>query len=143
MDERGLSRECSLDAVAARNVLKVALASKIVLEEALAERTAAIAEECDYEAMSEMNDECLSSMRGIPTAAMTDSKLGRIIDCAESGECTLEEIADMIDELERLNQECEVSLSRECSLDAVQARNILKVALGTQAVMARQRMDTK
>ena len=31
--ESTLSRECSLDAVAARNILKVALASKVTLEE--------------------------------------------------------------------------------------------------------------
>jgi hypothetical protein len=36
-------------------------------------------------------------------------------------------------ELERLNAECESTLSRECSLEAVEARNILKVALGAQA----------
>ena len=41
-------------------------------------------------------------------------------------------------ELERLNLECEGTISRECNLDAVEARNILKVALGSQAAMARE-----
>ena len=41
-------------------------------------------------------------------------------------------------ELERLNKECEGTISRECNLDAVEARNILKVALGSQAAMARE-----
>jgi hypothetical protein len=41
-------------------------------------------------------------------------------------------------ELERLNGECESTLSRECSLEAVEARNILKVALGAQAAAARE-----
>lgn len=44
----------------------------------------------------------------------------------------------MVTELERLNAECESALSRECSLDAVEARNILKVALGAQAAAARE-----
>ena len=35
--EGTMSRECNLDAVAARNVLKVALASKVAMEDALKE----------------------------------------------------------------------------------------------------------
>ena len=38
-------------------------------------------------------------------------------------------------ELERLNMECEGTMSRECSLDAVEARNLLKVALASQATV--------
>ena len=64
--------------------------------------------------------------------------LDRIVECAENGECPIGEVDDMIEELERLNLECEGALSRECSLDAVEARNILKVALASQAAMARE-----
>ena len=38
-------------------------------------------------------------------------------------------------ELEKLNMECESTLSRECSLDAVAARNILKVALASKVTL--------
>lgn len=38
-------------------------------------------------------------------------------------------------ELERLNLECEGTLSRECNLEAVEARNILKVALASQVAV--------
>ena len=57
-----------------------------------------------------------------------------MMQCAQNGEeCDVGEMMDMIDELERLNMECEGALSRECSLQAVEARNILKVALASQA----------
>lgn len=41
-------------------------------------------------------------------------------------------------ELERMNLECQGHLSRECSLNAREARNILKVALGAQAALSRE-----
>jgi hypothetical protein len=44
----------------------------------------------------------------------------------------------LLAELERLNLECEGTINRECSLVAVEARNILKVALASQAAMARE-----
>ncbi len=104
------SRECNLDAVAARNVLKVALASKVVVKEGIsvcdggvAARTAEYAvydDECDFEAMLDMHDECMSHRdmpHGIPTAALQESKLERIVQCAEDGECPVGEMTDMID----------------------------------------------
>ena len=161
-----LSRECNLDAVAARNVLKVALASKVALEGAIPD------DECDpYSDMYEMHDECGESyMHQMPTT--TGTKLDHIVECAEGRQCDVEEMTQMIEgkntllwspsrtdqnyplscnvitnqmslsvrysslpELERLNKECEGTLSRECNLDAVEARNLLKVALASQVVM--------
>mmetsp|Transcript_16849 Transcript_16849/g.27976 ORF Transcript_16849/g.27976 Transcript_16849/m.27976 type:complete len:243 (+) Transcript_16849:92-820(+) len=127
------SGECNLDAVAARNVLKVALASKVLVEQVMH-----VDEECDFAAMSEMHDECLNDMHAIPTAAMKESNLERIVQCSEAGDCPVGEMAEMIEELERLNLDCGSTISRECSLDATEARNILKVALGTQAAMVRE-----
>lgn len=129
--EGTMSRECNLDAVAARNVLKVALASKVAVKDAMAE----LQEECNpFLEMHEMHDECMDMQHQIPTATTTKSELHRMMQCAENGEaCDVGEMLDMIDELERLNMECEGALSRECSLQAVEARNILKVALATQA----------
>lgn len=55
----------------------------------------------------------------------------------------------LLEELERLNMECDGHVghvNRECSLVAVEARNILKVALASQAAMAdevRARVDRK
>jgi hypothetical protein len=133
-----MSRECSLDAVAARNVLKVALASKIAMDASL--------NECSvptdpYSEMHEMNDECLDHMHRMPTATTTQSRLDRIVQCAEVGVCDVDEMTQMIEELERLNLECEGGTSRECTLDAVEARNILKVALASQ--VAADKMQQK
>ena len=86
--------ECHLDAVADRNGFKVTLAHKIIMEDAV------ISEECDFAAMWEMDDAyeaCLHDMHGIPTAAINEASLDRIVQCAEDGECPLGEIADMID----------------------------------------------
>lgn len=46
-------------------------------------------------------------------------------------------------ELERLNQECEGTLSRECNLQAVEARNLLKVALASQAAAGTAMMQPR
>lgn len=125
------SRECNLDAIAARNVLKVALASKVAVEDIVGELAN---EECNpYLEMYEMNDECIDVQHPIPTAT-SDSELIHMMECAQDGEaCDVSEMMEMIDELERLNKECEGTLSRECSLQAVEARNLLKVALASQA----------
>jgi len=171
--QNAMSRECNLDAVAARNVLKVALASKVAMEDALSKEeweecvTSSSADNDDdddddndpFASLADMEDyECHWSeyyARQLPTAttAATSStpsggsdgntnavmKLDRIIECAEgvvgtAGVCDVEEMLRMIDELEKLNMECEGALSRECSLDAVAARNILKVALASNAI---------
>lgn len=128
------SRECNLDAVAARNVLKVALASKVAVEDAME----GLQEECNpYLEMHEMDDECMPNnmQHQIPTATTTESELTRMMQCAEDGEaCDVGEMMNMIDELERLNMECQGALSRECSLQAVEARNLLKVAIASQVV---------
>ena len=91
-----MSRECNLDAVAARNVLKVALASKVMLEQLMRD-----GEECEYDpyaAMRDMDDLCVNNdMHGIPTAALKESSLDRIVQCAEHGECPVGEMAEMID----------------------------------------------
>lgn len=93
--------------MAARNVLKVALASKIILEEAVATTSSGsssheqtIDEECDpFASMLDMNDECLNNdVHGIPTASTTnDANLDRIVQCAEHGDCPVGEITDMIE----------------------------------------------
>lgn len=129
-----LSRECSLDAVAARNVLKVALAAKVAAEAELDECN--VLSDNPYSEMHQMNDECVDQMHQVPTATTTKSRLDHIVQCAENGVCDVEEMTLMIDELERLNMDCEGPMSRECSLDAVEARNILKVALASQVATA-------
>lgn len=127
------SRECNLDAVAARNVLKVALASKVACEDAVGE---ALQEECNpYLEMHELHDECMSSnmQHQIPTTTTSESELTHMLECAQDGQaCDVEEMMTMIDELERLNANCEGTLSRECSLQAIEARNLLKVAIASQ-----------
>ena len=102
--EGALSRECNLDAVAARNVLKVALASKVMIEEALHEE-----EECEdpFEELRNMDDCVNNDMHGIPTAALKEAKLDRIVQCAEHGECPVGEIAEMIDGAWNGSQESE------------------------------------
>lgn len=133
--EGTMSRECNLDVVAARNVLKVALATKVAVQDALEELQEF--EECTmnpYLSMHEMQDECMDKQHPIPTSTTPGSELHRMMQCAQNGEeCDVREMMDMIDELEHLNMECEGALSRECSLQAVEARNILKVALASQA----------
>lgn len=159
-----MSRECSLDAVAARNVLKVALAANVA---ANANAECSLVELYDsdgsrhdpYSDMHEMHDECLNSkmtMHQIPTATVSSSSssssvqqtLDHIVECAENGQqCNAEEMTSMIEELERLNMDCVASVgskSRECLLDAVEARNILKVALATQVeqdIVAKQQQQ--
>eukprot|EP00581_Thalassiosira_minuscula_P019497 CAMPEP_0183719582 /NCGR_PEP_ID=MMETSP0737-20130205/12449_1 /TAXON_ID=385413 /ORGANISM="Thalassiosira miniscula, Strain CCMP1093" /LENGTH=254 /DNA_ID=CAMNT_0025949303 /DNA_START=538 /DNA_END=1302 /DNA_ORIENTATION=+ len=144
-----MSRECNLDAVAARNVLKVALASKVAVEDALSREDCAApsssterAEEDEdpYASLAEMEDECYMQQQ-IPsetTSPGTVMRLDRIVECAEgtsgADACDIEEMLEMVEELEKLNLECEGALSRECSLDAVAARNILKVALASRAM---------
>jgi hypothetical protein len=154
-----MSRECSLDAVAARNVLKVALAANVAASDecTLVEFYNRHEHDHDdpYADMLDMHDECLNSkmtMHRIPTETVsedsisssvstttttTQQKLDHIVQCAENGQqCSVEEMMSMIEELERLNMECgethHVGASRECILDAVEARNILKVALASQ-----------
>lgn len=86
--EGTLSRECSLDAVAARNVLKVALASKAAVEDAL---------ECASSSTEEDEEDCLPyEMHQIPTAT-TGTELEHIVECAEQGQCDVEEMTQMIE----------------------------------------------
>jgi hypothetical protein len=95
------SRECSLDAIAARNVLKVAIASRVVLEESTEECVYDIGDDIGddnpYSSFNEMDDLCNDDMHAIPTAAMRDTDLERIIQCAEEGKCPVGEMAEMID----------------------------------------------
>jgi hypothetical protein len=135
--ETSLSRECQLDAVAARNILKVALATQVMHE---ISRQHDHDEENPYALLQQMDDASADHMQRIPTASVKSArKLDRIVQCAEDGnECDLMEITDLIDELERLNLECEGTISRQCSLDAVAARNVLKVALAHQAAVMAQ-----
>jgi hypothetical protein len=116
-----MSRECNLDAVAARNVLKVALAAKIAAEDTMQECNVVVDPNDPYSAMHEMQDECVDPLHPMPTATGS-GQLDRIVQCAQEGGCPVGEISDLIDELERLNRECENTLSRECSLTAVEAR---------------------
>jgi hypothetical protein len=101
--EGTMSRECNLDAVAARNVLKVALASRAILMDGVkpsAGRNAADDDECDFDAMLDMHDECMTHQdmpHGIPTAAMEESKLERIVRCAEDGDCPVGEMTEMVE----------------------------------------------
>lgn len=105
-------------------------------------------EECDFDAMLDMHDECMTHRampHSIPTAAMHETgMLERTVHCAEEGDCPVEEMTELIEELERLNLECEGHINRECNVAAVEARNILKVALASQAAMSeevRSRVD--
>lgn len=83
-------------------------------------------------------------MRQIPTAT-SSSRLDHIVECSESGECNIEDMALMIEELERLNAECldATGSSRECNLDAVAARNVLKVALASKVILQQKVQDTE
>jgi hypothetical protein len=156
-----MSRECSLDAVAARNILKVALASKVMMEvedslrqqqqqqqqksNQKRQKEGAVddEEEDPFALLFDLDDvEASTHMHGIPTASVSSAKkLDRIVQCAQDGnQCNVMEITDLIEELERLNLECEGKISRQCSLDAVTARNILKVALASQATVMAQHM---
>jgi hypothetical protein len=91
-------------------------------------------------------------MHPIPTSTSSSSKstqqkLDHIIQCAENGQlCNVEEMTAMIEELERLNLDCgethtPVGSSRECLLDAIEARNILKVALASQVQAAAEQQQ--
>ena len=98
------SRECNLDAVAARNVLKVALASKVMVEDALQEVECAVPEtETDdpYAVMAELEDECQPDYyHNVPSdTTQRSNKLDRIVECAEgtSGECDVEEMTKMVE----------------------------------------------
>jgi hypothetical protein len=105
LDATGSSRECLLDTVAARNVLKVALASKVILQQRNQRQDA----ECDLQALMNpyaelhnLNDECFDQyMHTIPTSTTNDRTkaihLDRIVECAEAGDCPVGEIANMID----------------------------------------------
>lgn len=149
--ETGL--ECSLDDVAARNVLKVALASKVAMEDAISDIECEIKESDDpYASMMDMEDECQPDymLHTVPSATTPTTttkqgansmRLDRIIECTEAndGTCDVEEMLQMVEELEKLNMECEGALSRECSLDAVAARNILKVALASKVTTEQHR----
>ena len=54
-------------------------------------------EECDFNAMWDMDDACLNTgMHDIPTSVMSEEDLDRIVKCAEEGYCPVEEISDMI-----------------------------------------------
>lgn len=58
-------------------------------------------EECDFDAMLDMHDECMTHRdmpHTIPTAAMQETgKLERIVQCAEDGDCPVGEMTELID----------------------------------------------
>ena len=55
-------------------------------------------EECDFNAMWDMDDACLNTgMHDIPTSVMSEEDLDRIVLCADEGNCPVEDIADMIE----------------------------------------------
>lgn len=84
--------ECDLEAITTRNSLQVSLAQQIIIAE-----EATIMEECDFNAMWEMDDACLNTgTHDIPTSVMDEVYLDRIVKCAEEGNCPVEEISDMI-----------------------------------------------
>jgi hypothetical protein len=145
-----MSRECSLDAIAARNVLKVALAHHVAASECNIAHLYDNNNDDPYAEMNEMHDECLNekmTMHRIPTATAPDTsgplqqRLDHIVECAQNGQsCNIEEMTAMIEELEKLNMDCDHhhGSSRECLLDAVEARNILKVALASQVAVQQE-----
>lgn len=82
--------ECNLDTVAARNILKVALASQVAIQGAV---------ECSsdpFMEMHEMDDQCVDPMHQVPTA--TGEGLQHIIDCADGNEQC--DVTDMIEMME-------------------------------------------
>lgn len=131
-------QECSVEAFDARKTLKVALATNVAVEEAMEECDVDFHSDDPYWEMNLMHDECLNSkmiMHQIPTATLSSSHedgLEHIVDCAENGQCEVQEMMQMIEELEHLNMECETGMSRQCTLDAVEARNVLKVSLASR-----------
>ena len=88
-----MSRECNLDAVAARNVLKVALASKADVEDALDLQQ--LEEECESLNPSDVDDCLPYEIHQIPTS--TGTRLDHIVECAEQGQCDVEEMTRMIE----------------------------------------------
>ena len=103
-----MSRECVLDAVAARNVLKVALASKVAMEDALSREDVGPAdsdeEEDPYAVMADMEDECQPDyVQQMPTATTSSEdamQLDHIVECTEAtadGGCDVEEMLEMFE----------------------------------------------
>lgn len=97
------SLECNLDTVAARNILKVALASQVAIQGAV---------ECSsidpFSEMFEMGDECMDPMRRVPTA--TGQGLQHIIECADgNGQC---DVQDMIEMMEGKRKRCRGDVDR-------------------------------
>mmetsp|Transcript_13077 Transcript_13077/g.15699 ORF Transcript_13077/g.15699 Transcript_13077/m.15699 type:complete len:174 (-) Transcript_13077:89-610(-) len=63
--------------------------------------------------------------------------MDKIVKCAESGEgCSVEEMSRMVRELENLNKECENLDGTDCSVEAVENRNVLKKAISLQHELA-------
>ena len=91
------SLECNLDTVAARNILKVALASQVAIQGAV---------ECSsidpFSEMYEMGDECMDPMRRVPTA--TGQGLQHIIECADGNDQC--DVQDMIEMMEGKRKRC-------------------------------------
>ena len=107
-----LSRECHLDAVAARNVLKVALASQVVLaarvvHEAECARPTAIgdaAAEDPYASLADLEDACPPGYaRALPAATAGATALDRVVACGEDAdaECDVDEMLRMVAGAER------------------------------------------
>jgi len=91
-----MSRECSLDAVATRNVVKVAIASKVAIKDALS-RSREGEVGCNmptqgennplFASLAEMGDECLPDcIHQMPTLIRSGSTmiLDCIIECADA-----------------------------------------------------------
>ena len=96
-----MSRECSLDTVAARNVVKVAIVSKVAIKDALSREgevgcnMPTQGEDNPFASLVEMEDECLPDyIHQMPTLTSSGSamKLDCIIECADAtdGGCDVE-----------------------------------------------------
>lgn len=91
-----MSRECRLDAVTARNVLKVALASNVAVQGVVLEEDECIPN--PYSDMHELDEECFIDFDSHPIPTETGSKLDRVVECAQdTGLCELGELTDLIE----------------------------------------------
>lgn len=90
------SRECNLDTVAARNVLKVALASQVTMQGAVAHAVEKNTKEEECNPYLELQDECVDVMHPLPTKSANN--LEHIVECAEGvQQCDLNEMLAMMD----------------------------------------------
>ena len=93
------SLECNLDTLAARNILKVALALQVAIQGAV---------ECSnnndpFSAMYQTDDECMDAMRRVPTA--TGQGLQHILECADGNEqCDVQDMIKMMEGTKKVSQ---------------------------------------